>query len=118
MKVFHRPRVQVLLAAGADLLACETLPSFAEEQTLVVLLVEFPGVKEWFSFTLREVTGLSARSAAGCRAGRQLRGADQQAAGGLFRRAVRTASAKLGTPRRRLHAALPVRIKPSHYYPQ
>ncbi len=29
-QAFHRPRVEALLDAGADLLACETLPSFAE----------------------------------------------------------------------------------------
>ncbi len=51
MMAFHRPRVQALLAAGADLLACETLPSFAEAQALVKLLAEFPEGRAWFSFT-------------------------------------------------------------------
>ncbi len=39
---FHRPRVQALLDAGADLLACETLPSFAESKALADLLSEYP----------------------------------------------------------------------------
>ncbi len=35
-------RVEALLDAGADLLACETLPSFAEIQALAALLQEYP----------------------------------------------------------------------------
>lgn len=42
MMAFHRPRINALLAAGVDVLACETLPSFAEAQALVALLGEFP----------------------------------------------------------------------------
>ncbi|MGJ0127663.1 homocysteine S-methyltransferase [Pantoea sp. Ep11b] len=59
MIAFHRPRVQALLAAGADLLACETLPSFAEAQALVKLLAEFPEGRAWFSFTLRDAGHIS-----------------------------------------------------------
>ncbi|WP_312830376.1 homocysteine S-methyltransferase [Pantoea anthophila] len=59
MMAFHRPRVQALLAAGADLLACETLPSFAEAQALVKLLSEFPDARAWFSFTLRDAGHIS-----------------------------------------------------------
>jgi homocysteine S-methyltransferase len=39
---FHRPRVEALLDAGADLLACETLPSFAEIKALAALLPSIP----------------------------------------------------------------------------
>jgi homocysteine S-methyltransferase len=39
---FHRPRVEALLDAGADLLACETLPSFVEIKALAALLAEYP----------------------------------------------------------------------------
>jgi homocysteine S-methyltransferase len=59
MMAFHRPRIQALVAAGADILACETLPSFAEIQALVALLTEFPGTPAWFSFTLRDAEHLS-----------------------------------------------------------
>ncbi len=59
MKAFHRPRVQALLAAGADLLACETLPSFAEARALTALLAEFPAAQAWFSFTLRDAAHIS-----------------------------------------------------------
>ncbi len=59
MKDFHRPRVEALLEAGADLLACETLPSFGEIQALISLLAEFPHSSAWFSFTLRDAQHLS-----------------------------------------------------------
>lgn len=59
MKAFHRPRVTTLLEAGVDLLACETLPSFAEAQALVSLLAEFPDSSAWFSFTLRDAEHIS-----------------------------------------------------------
>jgi len=56
---FHRARVRTLIDAGADLLACETLPSFAETQALVHLLEEFPAMPAWFSFTLHDSEHLS-----------------------------------------------------------
>lgn len=56
---FHRPRVEALLDAGADLLACETLPSGAEIAALVALLADYPRARAWFSFTLRDSEHLS-----------------------------------------------------------
>ncbi|WP_312155249.1 homocysteine S-methyltransferase [Lelliottia nimipressuralis] len=56
---FHRSRVEALLDAGADLLACETLPSFAEITALAALLESYPRAKAWFSFTLRDSEHLS-----------------------------------------------------------
>lgn len=56
---FHRPRVEALLDAGADLLACETLPSFAEAAALAELLSDYPSARAWFSFTLRDSEHLS-----------------------------------------------------------
>jgi homocysteine S-methyltransferase len=50
---FHRPRISALVDAGADFLACETLPSLPEAQALLVLLEEFD-VEAWLSFTLRD----------------------------------------------------------------
>lgn len=58
-KTFHRPRVAALLEAGADLLACETLPSLAEARALAALLAEFPQARAWFSFTLRDSERIS-----------------------------------------------------------
>ncbi len=51
---FHRPRLAALLAAGPDLLACETLPCLREAQALVRLLAEFPGASAWISFSARD----------------------------------------------------------------
>jgi homocysteine S-methyltransferase len=56
---FHRPRMAVLAAAGADMLACETIPCWVEAQALVRLLEEFPGVSAWFSFSCRDATQIS-----------------------------------------------------------
>lgn len=51
---FHRPRLAALLAAGADLLACETIPRLAEAQALARLLTEFPAARAWISFSARD----------------------------------------------------------------
>lgn len=50
---FHAPRINALVNAGVDLLAFETLPSFAEAETLLALSREH-GVDTWFSFSLRD----------------------------------------------------------------
>jgi homocysteine S-methyltransferase len=54
LMAFHRPRLAVLAAAGADLLACETIPCLAEARALARLLAEFPGVVAWMSFSCRD----------------------------------------------------------------
>jgi homocysteine S-methyltransferase len=51
---FHRPRMAALVAAGADLLACETIPCLVEARALAGLLAEFPGISAWFSFSARD----------------------------------------------------------------
>ena len=51
---WHRPRLAVLAASGADLLACETIPCLAEGAALVRLLPEFPGVPAWISYSCRD----------------------------------------------------------------
>jgi len=48
---FHRRRWGILAAAGADLLACETIPSFPETRALLRLCDETPDVLAWISFT-------------------------------------------------------------------
>jgi homocysteine S-methyltransferase len=55
MKKFHRGRIQALVEAGVDVLACETMPQKAEVEALLELLsTEFPTTEAWFSFTLRD----------------------------------------------------------------
>ncbi|MCC6453824.1 MAG: homocysteine S-methyltransferase [Caldilineaceae bacterium] len=56
---FHRPRLAVLAESGADLLACETVPSLLEAEALVRLLAEFPHVQAWLSCSCRDGAHLS-----------------------------------------------------------
>jgi homocysteine S-methyltransferase len=51
---FHRRRLAILAGSGADLLACETLPSAIEARVLVELLAEIPGCPAWLSFSCRD----------------------------------------------------------------
>jgi homocysteine S-methyltransferase len=48
---FHRPRMKALIEAGADMLACETIPSLVEAQALAELLKEFLNISAWISFS-------------------------------------------------------------------
>jgi homocysteine S-methyltransferase len=56
---FHRRRFEVLARSGADLLACETIPSRVEARALVRLLREAPEAWSWLSFSCRDGTHLS-----------------------------------------------------------
>ncbi len=51
---WHRRRWHLLAASGADLLGCETIPSFPEARALVRLLAETPGRWGWISFQCRD----------------------------------------------------------------
>jgi homocysteine S-methyltransferase len=51
---FHRARFVLLAASGADLLACETIPSGAEARALARLLAEHPETWAWLSFSCRD----------------------------------------------------------------
>jgi len=66
---FHRPRMRVLAASGADLLACETIPCGAEARALARLLPEFPDIGAWISFSCRdEMLNSQGEPLAGCAA--------------------------------------------------
>ncbi|WP_299957601.1 homocysteine S-methyltransferase [uncultured Modestobacter sp.] len=54
LRAFHRSRLAVLAEAGADVLACETLPAAAEVEALLTELDDL-GVPAWLSLTA--VTG-------------------------------------------------------------
>ncbi|KAL3047859.1 hypothetical protein OYC64_021928 [Pagothenia borchgrevinki] len=58
-KVWHRPQIECLAAAGADFVAFETIPSLKEAKALVDLLREFPDVKAWLSFSCKDGRSLS-----------------------------------------------------------
>jgi homocysteine S-methyltransferase len=51
---WHRDRWRLLTGAGADLVACETIPSLAEARALARLIRETPGVRAWVSFSCRD----------------------------------------------------------------
>ncbi|WP_448612935.1 homocysteine S-methyltransferase [Modestobacter sp. URMC 112] len=54
LREFHRPRLELLAEAGADVLACETLPAAAEVEALLAEVARL-GVPAWLSLTA--VTG-------------------------------------------------------------
>src|SRR5688500_5616236 len=54
LRAFHRPRMELLAEAGADVLACETVPAAAEAEALLAE-ADALGVPIWLSLTT--VTG-------------------------------------------------------------
>ena len=51
---FHRERLAILAAGGADLLAVETIPELDEAVAIARLLDETPGARAWVSFSCRD----------------------------------------------------------------
>ena len=56
---FHRQRWEILATSGADLLACETIPSRHEAAALRRLVEESVGTQAWFTFSCRDEQHLS-----------------------------------------------------------
>lgn len=54
LAAWHRPRWRVLAQSGADLLACETIPSYREALALRRLIEETPQTPVWVSFSARD----------------------------------------------------------------
>ena len=64
LKDFHRPRIQILLDQGVDLLALETIPNRLETQALIELLAEeFPEAEAYMSFTVQIPDAINAGKA-------------------------------------------------------
>jgi len=59
LAAWHRPRLRLLEASGADLLAVETIPSIVEAAAIVLLLAESDGPPAWVSFQARDDTSLA-----------------------------------------------------------
>ncbi|WP_226528127.1 homocysteine S-methyltransferase [Metabacillus niabensis] len=57
--VFHRERIKILVEAGADILACETIPCFIEAKAIIRVLREFPEVYAWISFSAKDEVHIS-----------------------------------------------------------
>ncbi|WP_353853908.1 homocysteine S-methyltransferase [Bacillus sp. Bos-x628] len=52
---FHRPRIQALIDAGADVLACETIPCLIEAKAIARLLKEeFRDTYAWITFSAKD----------------------------------------------------------------
>ncbi len=51
LRAWHRPRMEVLAEAGADLLALETVPDIDEAEALVDLVHDL-GIPAWLSYTI------------------------------------------------------------------
>jgi len=51
LTAWHRPRVEVLAAAGPDVLACETVPDVDEAEALLAVLAGL-GVPAWLSYAI------------------------------------------------------------------
>lgn len=54
LKCWHRSQMECLTAAGADVVAFETIPSIKEGEALVQLLREFPNTEAWLSFSCKD----------------------------------------------------------------
>jgi homocysteine S-methyltransferase len=79
---FHADRWQLLAASGADLLACETIPSATEARVLMKLLEQTPSAFAWFSFSCCDDTHISDGTELAAIA-RELSDSDQVAAVGV-----------------------------------
>ena len=53
LRAFHEPRLRLFDTSGADVIALETVPSFAEAQVLAELLAEC-SLPSWVSFSCRD----------------------------------------------------------------
>lgn len=51
---FHRKRMQTLIEAGPDILACETIPCLLEAQAIVDVLKEHSKMYAWISFSAKD----------------------------------------------------------------
>jgi homocysteine S-methyltransferase len=54
VEAFHERRLRVLLAAGPDCVACETIPRLSEAATLARVLDRLDGPDAWISFSCRD----------------------------------------------------------------
>ena len=79
---FHRERLHLLATSGADLLACETIPSLEEAEVILELLDEVEGAPAWLSFTCggrRARSRTARRSLMRCDSAQPIRGSSASA---------------------------------------
>lgn len=51
---FHRTRLGALIEAGADILACETIPCLIEAKAIVKVQKEFSKIPSWITFSAKD----------------------------------------------------------------
>lgn len=51
---FHKERIELLVEAGVDVLACETIPSMTEAKILTQVLHDFPEITTWITFSTKD----------------------------------------------------------------
>ena len=107
---FHRDRWHILAGSGADLLACETIPSRVEAAVLLQVLTETPDVCAWFSFSCRDGRSLSDGTPV-AQVAAELRERPQVVAVGVNCTAPRFISQLIGEVQ--AHAAKPVVVYPN-----
>ncbi|XP_045777496.1 homocysteine S-methyltransferase 2-like [Maniola jurtina] len=56
---WHKPRMDILVSSGVDLLAIETIPCKTEAFVLAEMLKEYPDVKAWISFSCKDDKSLA-----------------------------------------------------------
>ncbi|MFS0779801.1 homocysteine S-methyltransferase [Neobacillus sp. 3P2-tot-E-2] len=56
---FHRERIRILVEAGADILACETIPCLIEAKAITRVIREFPEIYAWISFSAKDELHIS-----------------------------------------------------------
>ncbi|WP_041961912.1 homocysteine S-methyltransferase [Sulfurospirillum cavolei] len=54
LEAFHADRMEALIEAKPDLLACETIPCLLEAKALASLLKAYPNVYAWISFSAKD----------------------------------------------------------------
>lgn len=59
IKDWHKPRLNVLVESGIDLIALETIPCEKEALVLLNMLKEYPEKKAWISFTCKDDKNIS-----------------------------------------------------------
>jgi homocysteine S-methyltransferase len=81
LRRFHRPRLEVLAAAGADVLAIETIPCLAEVEAVLAELELLDGMPAWLSLSCAD--GLTRRGEDPAEAFRMASGVDAVVAVGV-----------------------------------
>ena len=54
LTAFHMQRIETLVGAGVDILACETIPDLIEAEVLADCVSRFPGMTCWMSMSCRD----------------------------------------------------------------